>query len=486
LHFAAEQRALQRTALDYLRDWTTRTSRKPLLVRGARQVGKTTLVRMLAAEAFAGLLEINLETDTDVASLFQSKDPSRIVELLEARYGADIRPGRTLLFLDEIQAAPELLSCLRCFHERLPELHVVGAGSLLDFAIEDHVFSMPVGRIEYLHLGPMGFEEFLLALGRERLVALVRGFVPGQDVPAALHAELMRCVRQFLVVGGMPASVAALAQSGGVRESEAVRQSILSTYRDDFAKYGRRIDHRRLAKVFDKVPLLVGSKFMYSRVDRGERARELGKALEALCLARVVHRVRHTAANGIPLGAETSDRSFKVLFMDVGLLCRSYGLGVLDVESAEDVMLVNAGAICEQFVGQHLLHSGEPYDEPAAHCWMRQKSQSNAEIDYVISVGEHVVPVEVKAGKTGTLKSLHVFLREKGRSFGLRFNADVPSLLDAETSLADGGNRPFALLSLPLYLVGQARRLCRECLRGCLHTPNRARCVTERRWRGAP
>ena len=262
----------------------------------------------------------------------------------------------------------------------------------------------------------------------------------------------------------MPASVEAFVRSGSHRESEAVRQGILSTFRDDFAKYGQRADRGRLARVFEKIPLLVGSKLMYSRVDREERSRELGRALEMLCKARVAYRVLHTAANGVPLGAEADDRDFKVLFMDVGLLARSCGLSVLDVERAEDLMMVNAGAVCEQFVGQHLLHAGEPYEEPDLHCWIRQKKGSSAEVDYVISVGEKVVPVEVKAGKTGALKSLQLFLREKKRDFGLRFNADVPSLLEAETSLADGGNKPFRLLSLPLYMAGQARRLCREAL----------------------
>jgi len=258
--------------------------------------------------------------------------------------------------------------------------------------------------------------------------------------------------------------VEAFTRSGNHRESEAVRQGILSTFRDDFAKYGNRVDRERLAKVFVKIPLLVGTKFMYSRIDRQERSRELGWALEMLCKARVAHRVRHTAANAVPLGAEADDRDFKVLFMDVGLLCRSCGLSVLDMEGAEDLMMVNAGAACEQFVGQHLLQAGEPYEEPSLHCWIRQKKGSSAEVDYVISVGEEVLPVEVKAGRTGTLKSLQLFLREKGRSFGLRFNADVPSLLEAKTSLADGGNEPFRLLSLPLYMVGQSRRLCREAL----------------------
>ena len=455
---------MYRFALDYVKDWKKRASRKPLVMRGARQVGKSHLARMLATQDFGDILEIDLEADPAAASLFASKDPKTILPLLETRYNRAVKAGSTLLFLDEIQAVPELLACLRYFYEKMPTLHVIAAGSLLDFALAEHDISVPVGRIEYLHLGPMSFEEFLIADGQEKLCEFLGNLSVGENVPEAIHGALMRMVRQFLVVGGMPASVEAFVRSHNHRESDLLRQGLLSTYRDDFAKYGKRVDRRRLEMLFEKIPLMAGAKFMYSRVGREERSRDLSRALELLCLARVAHRIRHTAANGIPLGAEADDRNFKVLFMDVGLLCRSCGLSVLDAENAEDVLMINAGAVCEQFIGQHLLYSGEFYEEPRLYCWMRQKKQSSAEVDYVVAVGEHVIPVEVKAGKTGTLKSLQLFLREKRRDFGLRFNADVPSLLRADTSLADGGTKAFQLLSLPLYAVCQARRLCREAL----------------------
>lgn len=458
-------RHVERSALEALLSWTTRRSRKPIVIRGARQVGKSFLVRMLAERAFDQCLEINLEVDPSAATLFASKNPTKILSLLVARYGVELTPGKSLLFLDEIQAAPEVFACLRYFHELLPDLHVVTAGSLLDFVLADHTFSMPVGRIEYLHLGPMQFEEFLCAVGRAKLRDFVASYEIGADIPAALHEELMQRVRQFVVVGGMPASVAAFVESGeNPLESQAVMQNLLATYRDDFAKYATAAQRMRIEKVFAKIPQLVGSKFKYSNVDRDEPARDLRQALDLLCRAGIAHRVRHTSANGIPLGAEANDRRFKMLFLDVGLVCRSAGLNHIDIETAEDLLLVNAGAICEQFIGQHLLYSGEPYEDPAAFCWMRQKSQSNAEVDYVLSIGEAVIPVEVKAGKTGRLKSLHAFLRAKQRHFGLRFNTDLPSLLDTEMAFSDGERRPLRLLSLPLYLVEQGRRLCRATL----------------------
>lgn len=451
---------MHRFALDYLRQWKTKARRKPVVMRGARQVGKTYLVRRLADAEFDSLLEINFERTPQAASLFESKTPQTILRLLEARFSVRLIPGKSLLFLDEIQAAPEVFAALRYFREDMPELHVVSAGSLIEFVLEEHTFSMPVGRVEYLHLGPVQFEEFLLATERAGLRQWLVDYSPGDAVPEEIHQELLRSLRQYLIVGGLPEAVQAFTDSGSYQECEEVKESVLATYRDDFGKYGERANHSRLTKVFSAIPQSAGRKFMYSHVDREERSRDLRLALAQLCSARVAYRVRHTNANGIPLGAEADDRSFKVLFLDVGLLCRSCGLRATDLESADDALLVNRGAACEQFVGQHLLYSGEFYEEPNLYCWMRQKCTSSAEVDFVIPLAGTVVPVEVKAGKTGTLKSLHVFLREKRRSLGLRFNSDQPSVLDARTSLPGGENQPFRLISLPLYFVGQAHRIC--------------------------
>jgi len=207
---------------------------------------------------------------------------------------------------------------------------------------------------------------------------------------------------------------------------------------------------------------LVGSRFKYANVDRVERAGDLAKALDLLCLARVAYRVRHSSAGGVPLGAQAKDSNFKVLFLDVGLMNSALGLSLLDYERAGDALLVHSGAVCEQVVGRHLLHSTPFYQAPELYFWSRERDGSAAEVDYLLADGAAVVPIEVKAGRTGWLKSLHVFLREKNRAFGIRLNSDVPSLLEAETALPDGKNVPFKLLSLPLYLVGQVRRLAQE------------------------
>jgi len=457
---------LYRDANQYLCEWRERPDRKPLVIRGARQVGKSTLVRIFADAHFANLVEINFEQDRDAASSFDASSPEKTVRLLESIQQASIIPGRTLLFLDEIQAAPEVFARLRYFQEQMPQLHVVAAGSLLEFILEDHQFSMPVGRIEYLHLGPMNFEEFLLATGKDKRLEALRNFsFPGNSF-APLHPRLMDDFRDYCVIGGMPAAVKAFIDSGSYLSAERTLEGILATYRDDFNKYGQRVNHDRLQKVFSRLPRLVGQKFKYTNIDREEQSRELRKSLHLLELARIVYRVLHSDANGVPLGAEENDRQFKTVFLDVGLLCRACGLRMADFQRTGDVLLINSGAVCEQFVGQHLLHSGRPFEQPRLYCWMRQQPHSSAEVDYLIQLGTDIVPVEVKAGKTGTLKSLQVFLLEKKRALALRFNADLPSIHDTQTCISTKEARDFRLVSLPFYLVGQAHRLCLEARGG--------------------
>ncbi len=451
---------MHRFALDHLEEWATRRTRKPLVLRGARQVGKSTLVRHLARNSFQKLVELDFERDPDLVSLFTG-DPRETLRRLELRFDCSIVPGETLLFFDEIQAAPAVLGALRYFHEELPEFHIVAAGSLLEVLLQAPTFSMPVGRIEYMHLGPMSFEEFLLASSKDRLLAFIQGLAPDGHIPLAIHRQLLGLLRQFMVVGGMPEAVSTYL-AGSYRDCEIVQQSILSTYQDDFGKYGRRASHARLVKVYRKLPRLVGTRFKYIHVDRQERSKNLAAALHLLCLARVAHKVRHTSSNGLPLAAEARDDKFKLLFLDGGLVMRALGLGLLDLERDEDVLLVNAGALGEQLVGQHLLYSAAPYVEPELHFWARDKRNSSAEVDYVIAEGSAIVPVEVKSGKSGSLRSLHLFLREKERRLGVRLNSDAPSLLSDVATLHDGTRFDYRLLSLPLYMVGQVRRLVRE------------------------
>ena len=310
---------MQRNAETILAAWAAQKAHKPLVLRGARQTGKTWLVKQFGERFPAGLAHVNLEREPDLAACFAPNDPKAILGLLEARLRRTITPGKTLLFLDEIQAAPEILAKLRWFAEELPVQHVIAAGSLLDFALADHAFSMPVGRITYGHLEPMTFAEFLVAAGEERLLAAIRACTPSAGVAEALHPRLLELVRTYALVGGMPAAVADWLEHRSFARTAEIHRDLLQTIRDDFAKYKRGVHTARVAKVFAALPRLVGRKFQPTQVDADEKTLPIRDAFRMLALARVVTPVQRSAANGIPLGAEVDERYQKVCLLDTGL-----------------------------------------------------------------------------------------------------------------------------------------------------------------------
>ena len=461
------QNLLHRKELTPLKAWLTRPTRKPLVIRGARQVGKSTLVRQLANEVELALLEINFERNPEYQEAFTTKDPAQITAALSLLAGHKTVAGKTLLFLDEVQAAPEVFASLRYFHEEMPDLHVIAAGSLLDFTLADARFSMPVGRVEYFHLGPMGFEDFVRALDEHALAdylsTLTLVDIRKQALLKPVHDKCLALMRQFWVVGGLPESVATYANSQDFFEVSRIQQGIVATYRDDFNKYSSGKRNQLVRLVFDRLPGMVGRKFKYVNVSRDHSAADIESALQQLCLARIANRIHHTSANGIPLGAEANSSYFKPLYLDIGLMCAALKLNVLDL-AKEDLSMTNSGALAEQFIGQQLLSAGPTFQEPALYYWVREAKSAAAEIDYLLRLGKEIIPVEIKAGKSGTLKSLHQFLKEKSRTYALRFNSDVPTLLNDSKTLTDGRIVDYHLLSLPLYLVEQAHRLAQELL----------------------
>ncbi len=453
---------LLRKELSYLLDWSGRSNRKPLVIRGARQVGKSTLVRQFAEASGLVLLEINFERNPEYLEAFASKDPIQIQATLQLLTGKKMTAGKTLLFLDEIQAAPEALAALRYFYEEMPTLHILAAGSLLEFTLADAQFSMPVGRIEYLHLGPMQFEDFMVAMGQQELVGYLHHLslddIRSGNMQRVVHEKCMNLLKQYWITGGLPEAIAQYAASSDFHDVARVQQNIVVTYRDDFNKYSHGNLKRLVQMVFDQLPVMVGQKFKYAQVSRDHRAAELDTALRHLCLARIATKVFHTSANGIPLAAEINPRFFKTLYLDIGLQSAALNLNVLDLNK-EDLSLVNKGALAEQFIGQHLMYSGPYYETPELYYWVREAKSAAAEVDYLLTCGQHIVPVEIKAGTTGSLKSLHQFIKEKNRHFALRFNADVPSLLNDTKKMTDGSTVNYDLLSLPLYMVGETQRL---------------------------
>lgn len=451
---------MERYALQHLVKWKTKPNRKPLILRGARQVGKTELVRIFADREFEHYIELNFDEKPEKAGLFRGNDVHEILRLLEIDLNTRIQPGKTLLFFDEIQAAPDLIHLLRYFYEKLPELHVLCAGSLLDFVLSETTFSVPVGRVEYMFLGPMSFEEFLLADGQEQLTSYLKDIDPSSPIPPSIHEKLQKHLREFMITGGMPGVLKAYHSSGkDLSVIPEEQRAIIRSYYDDFGKYREKINLSLLQRIYRTVPAIIGKTTKYTALAEGERIEGIKECLELLEKARILYRVVHSDGNGVPLAAEHRPARFKTLFLDVGLMNSFLGLKISDFYLQGDYVTVHSGALAEQFIGQHLMYRSPLYEEPELFYWNRIKKGSSSEVDYLIGHYDRVIPVEVKAGKAGRLKSLQVFVTEKNTPLAVRYNADIPSVHTVTASIPGRERKTFTLLSLPVYLVEQVPRL---------------------------
>jgi uncharacterized protein len=451
---------MKRNIIKDLIAWKNR-NRKPLILKGARQVGKSYIIRYFGEEYFDNIVEINLEKETGIVELFQNRSIKEGIKLLELKKDIKITYGKTLLFFDEIQSSPELFPLLRYFYEEIPNLHIISAGSLLEFLLERHKFSMPVGRIEYMYLGPMLFDEFLEGIGKNRLINYLKNFTFKENMPNEIHQTLIEFYKRYIYLGGMPEVIENYANDKSYRNIEIIKQSIIQTYQDDFVKYKDRIDYLLMTKIYNKLPITVGKKVKYSNIDSNERSKKVGEILHLFELAKIIYKVTHTSANGLPLAAETNDKIFKNIFLDIGLMLSMQGLNYTDIDNMYDEELINIGNLSEQFVGQHLLYSLEAYRKPELYYWVREKANSSSEVDFIISQRGKVIPIEVKAGKTGSLKSLHKFINDKKIDFAIRINGNIPVIENITNKLTTGEIISFQLFSIPFYLVFRLRDLIR-------------------------
>lgn len=452
---------MRRLAMDHLQKWLNDPGRKPLVMRGARQVGKTWLIRTLAGSANKKLIELNFEKNPEYKKYFSSNDPKQVLLYLEAMLGFTVQPEQTLLFLDEVQTAPELISKLRWFYEDMPALAVVATGSLLEFTLSNYPYSMPVGRIGYFHLEPMSFEEFLLALGRDSLLEFITNFKIADRhlLIEPIHDLLMSLFKEYVIIGGLPAAVASWVEKRSLTLIDEIHQNLLSTYRDDFTKYTGRLSRERLEEVFMAIPKMIGNKFIYNHVNKEIATPAVKQALELLIRAKLCNKVIHSAGNGIPLAAETKDTFFKVIFLDTGLVSSNLGLKMHQWLDCREIILVNQGSIAEQVVGQQLRGLEPYYVESQLYYWAREEKTSSAEVDYLIQHQATIVPIEVKAGSTGQLKSLHLFMALKKLSLAVRICSAMPDSVEINVNTSTKIPAKYKMLSLPFYLVGQIPRL---------------------------
>ncbi|HSL62616.1 MAG TPA: AAA family ATPase, partial [Desulfotignum sp.] len=311
---------MKRSASQHLDNWLADSNRKPLVIRGARQVGKTWLVRDLATRHNLTLIELNFERNPSLADLFNTNDPRETLLNLESEFNTLIDPKNMLIFLDEIQAAPEIFAKLRWFKEDIQDLALIAAGSLLEFSLNTYQYSMPVGRISYFYLEPFSFFEFLDATGNQFLLEKLIRFSMNDTIPLSLHEKALKLYHTYCLVGGMPEVLQKWADTGDLNACMKLQQDLLATFRDDFYKYGDRFDPDLLYKLFISVCRQIGSKFVYSQVDPSAASPAVKNGLTLLCQARVFSLIRHTSANGLPLGAESNDKFFKILLTDTGLV----------------------------------------------------------------------------------------------------------------------------------------------------------------------
>ncbi len=438
---------MKRHNLSHLEAWFKKNDRMPLIIRGARQVGKSTLVRLFCEAYQLDLLEINLER-----GLLKSVDKEH-VKLEEVLDEIQLRTqkkwhNRSVIFLDEIQEQPSLIKFLRYFYEERPDIAVISAGSLLEIALKDEKFSFPVGRVEFQHLGPMTFTEFLQATGHQFLAEKILS----KDFSDAVNDLAKNEFRNYLYVGGMPQAVKVYVETKSLLRAREIQEQILQTYMADFPKYNQKINYDRIQRVFKSAGHQLGKKLIYQRLDEHSQSRDVRRIVELLIDARVLLPCFHSDGNSVPLGGESDLSIQKIYFLDIGLInCLiKTDLDIIDAEMKNDFN--TKGMLAEQFVAQHLAYLDGPFQPPHLHYWLRDKGPQKGEVDFLIEKGQKIIPVEVKSTSIGHMKSLFYFIKEKNKTDAIRLSLAVFSKQDIshkiENKIVSG-----QLTNLPIWAV---------------------------------
>ena len=433
---------------EQIKAWVQRSNRSPLLIRGARQVGKTYLVEQIASHYFKNSVTINFEFQVDYIECFETLDPVEIIKRIQVQTGQSINED-TLIFLDEIQECPNAILAMRYFKEKLPNQAIIGAGSLLEFVLESEQFRMPVGRIEFLFLQPLSFKEFLLAMDEKPLVDWITEFDGHEKTPSSIHKKALKLVREYCYVGGMPEVVKQyVSNPTDIMALQNQQSKLIQGYRLDFGKYAKtEVVYKYLQTVFEQLSDFVAKQVSYAKICQDAPSRDIKKALNLVRLAGLCHYINSSTGAGIPLKANVNYKKFKLLYLDIGLYLRDLKLD-LNLLNAEDITLINAGALAEQFVGQQLINLS-PVMEPAElFFWARDKRGSQAEVDYLWQFHDAIIPIEVKSGSTGRLKSLKIFMETYKSKIGLRISSEPYQVHDHITSV-------------PFYLLSEIDRLMR-------------------------
>lgn len=409
--------------------WKSESDRKPLLIRGARQVGKSTAVKNLSTH-FDHFIEINFDEQPAYQNLFdQITDLNELIEQLAIITQTEIIEGETLIFLDEIQACLPAISKLRYFYEKKPQLHVIAAGSLLEFALAE-LPSFGVGRVRSVFMYPLSFHEFLGAVNEVKLVELIQKSTAEKPIQPILHDKLKRYIKKYAIIGGMPQAVRSYVANGDLLKVQRILDDLLISIQADFVKYKKQIPPQSIQAVFNSVVQQVGTKFKFTNDHTSLSNTVIKQVLHLLEMAGLVYPVVHSSSNGIPLGAEINPKKMKMLIFDTGIYQRILGLDIAALLLQNDIDVVNKGNIAELFVGLELLKYSSCYQKTALYYWHREAKNSQAEIDYVLQVQDQIIPLEVKSGTKGAMQSLHLFLAEKKAKYGFRLSLENFSAFD--------------------------------------------------------
>ena len=426
---------MERLVMQSLIKWKTKKNRKPLIIEGARQVGKTWLMKEFGRTEYKNVAYINFDSSSQMENLFTSDfDIQRIILGLELYIGKKIDSQNTLLIFDEIQSVPRALSCLKYFYEQAPQYHIICAGSLLGIALHGGT-SFPVGKVEFLHLHPMSFQEFLCAMGKEHFVTLLKN----QDFQMATNFKQMYIdlLKQYYYVGGMPEVVNDFATNQDFKEVRMIQQRILDAYEQDFSKHAPSEIVPKIRMIWNSIPSQLAKenkKFIYGLVREGGRAKEYEVALMWLSDCGLVHKISRVNGMGIPLKAYEDLKAFKLFIVDVGLLSCMTGLSRHTILEGNNMFKEFKGALTEQYVCQQLKTLEE------IRIYYYTNSRGNCEIDFLIDNGEAIIPVEVKAEVNLKAKSLKTYCDKYKPEKAIR------------TSMADYREEDW-LLNLPLYAI---------------------------------
>jgi predicted AAA+ superfamily ATPase len=411
---------MKRKITENLLHWQSKQGRMPLLVYGARQVGKTHIIREFGERYYKNVAYFNLETNQTVASYFSDNiEPERILRFLETESRERIIPGETLIIFDEIQSCPRALTSLKYFNEQTPEYHIIGAGSLLGVAINREKYSFPVGNVDSVTLFPLDFEEYLWALGEEMLCAEIKlAFADNEALPAALHEKSLDYYRQYLITGGMPRAVLEFVETGSLLTVPDVQNKIINDYIADMAKYATNTQSVKIRAAYNSIPVQLAKenkKFQYKLAQRGGTATIFGEAIEWLDFAGVVLKCQRIEQGVMPIAVYSDLASFKLYMSDVGLLTMKSGISQQAVLSAGEIENTFLGAVTENYVAQALRnnHYGLYY-------WT---NEGTAELDFVLQKGDDIIAVEVKTGTRVKSRSLNMFVTKFGPAYSIRISA---------------------------------------------------------------